>query len=266
MRLALIRESLRTAFRPRLLWLAEFLLNPAFALLAMAWLQLPETAGGLALTVVLGLAIGVGFLTLAGATLAWFTDEHAGAAPTLRGSFAKGLRHCWLLAIWAMAALAWCRVVDWAESYQYQLPNYVRSMMPAGMRGAVSEPMLLWLFLFVLGVASWVVMPAAWLPAAAQLAARGFRGFGREGFRAWGRALKSGQYWVTVALCALLGVWLPKLLLGLRPEEPVAGAAPAVAAQMASLVVRLLAAYVLALCAWMWVASATGRAGAKAAS
>lgn len=265
MKLALMRDSLRSTFKPRGLWLAEFFGNPLIVLLALVWLQLPETGFGLALTVLLGTVIVVAFLALAGATLAWFADHHAGESATLRGAFAKGLRNFWLLGIWGMAALAWCHVIDWAEGYRYQFPTYVRSELPMWLRVHVSEAQLLWIFLAVLAAAFWVAMPAVGLPPAAQLAARGFRGFGREGFRAWGRSIKSWQYWVAIALAAVVGVWLPTLLIALRPMERLT--TPTVQAsslswQMTSLVLRMLAAYALALLAWMWVASATGRAAA----
>src|SRR6185436_6272025 len=155
----------------------------------------------------------VGFLALFGATLSWYLDHHSGAAPTFRGAFGKGLRHFVWLAIWALVPLAVCRIIEWAEGYQYQLPTYLRSLLPAGMRAHISEAQLLWLYLFILAVLFWVVTLAVWLPPAAQLAARGFRGFGREGFRAWGRSLRSLQYWLIVIVTVLLGVWLPMLLM-----------------------------------------------------
>lgn len=256
----LLRDSLRSTFRPRALWLAEFFGNPLLAALALLWLQLPETAGGLIATVVLGLVIGVGFLALAGATLAWFADHHAGETPTLRGSFGKGLRNFWLLAVWGCLLLAACYFVEWLEGYRYQFPTYLRSELPMWLRAHVTEAQLLWLFLFVLAALFWVVMPAVWLPPAAQLAARGFRGFGREGFRAWWGSLKRWQYWLIVTLAAVLGVWVPSLLLGLRPQETVNQPPASLGMQITSLALRLLAGYLLALFAWMWVASATGRA------
>jgi hypothetical protein len=261
MKLALVGDSLRATFRPWSLWLAEFLLNPVFALLAVVWLQLPETAGGLTLTVLLGLVIVVGSLTLAGATLAWFVEHHEGGAPTLRGAFGKGLRHFWLLGIWGLVMLVGCHVVEWMRGYEYQFPNYVRSMMPAGMRNVFSEQMVHSLYLWKLAFLFWVILPALWLPPAAQLAAQGFRGFGRDGFRAWGRSLKSWQYWLMVALCALVGVWMPMLLMGMAPTESINPPPPPLSTQMMSLIFRLAISYALALFGWMWVASATGRAG-----
>ena len=259
MSLALVRDSLRATPRPRLLWLAEFILNPLFFGLAVVWLNLPETAGGLVLSVVLGIVIGVGFLALLGATLSWFVDHHAGGTPTLRTAFGKGLRHFFWLGIWGMFPLAVCIVLHWAESYQYQVPTYVRSMLPAGMRAHVSEAALLWLFLFIIAALFWVVTLAIWLPPAAQLAARGFRGFGREGFRAWGRSLGSLQYWLLTIICALLGVWLPTLLTDWMPKE-----GTPLNVEMTSMIGRFALAYVLALCAWMLLASTVGRAAAGA--
>ena len=258
MKLALIRDSLRITPRPRLLWVAEFVLNPLLFAGFWLWLLLPEAS---VFQLLLGLfligLVGVVFLALVGATLSCYGELHAGGAPTLRSSFGKGLRHFPWLAIWGLVLVAGYLVVDWAEGYQYQLPTYLRSLLPAALRARLTEERLLWLFLFLLGVVFWVILPALWLPPAAQLAARGFRGFGREGFRAWVRSLKSLQYWLTLALAALIGVYAPIKLMDWTPKQ-----GTSLNLQMTSMVVRLVVAYVLALFAWMWAASAVGRAGA----
>lgn len=260
MSLTIVRDSLRATPRPRLLWLAEFGMNPVFFGLFWFWLLIPESgAGSLLLSFTLAAVIGVGFLVLLGATLSWYADHHAGESPTVRSAFGKGLRHFVWLAIWGLVPLAVCRMIQWAESYQYQLPTYLRSILPAGMRAHVSEEQLLWLYQFILAVLFWVVTLAAWLPPAAQLAARGFRGFGREGFRAWGRSLRSLQYWLLVVVSVLAGVWLPMLLMDWKLKQ-----GTTFGVEMTSLVGRLALAYLLALCAWMLLASAVGRAGAPA--
>jgi hypothetical protein len=261
MKLAVIRDSLRATPRPWAVWLLEFLVNPALALLAIVWLQMPESgAGQLILSSLLALVLGVVFFTVAGTTLSWYGDHHAGNAPGFKSALGKGARHFLWIAIWALAALAVLRFVDWAEGYQYQVPNYLRSMMPAGLRAHTTEEGVLLAFNFVLGAISWWLLPVFWLPPAAQLAARGFKGFGREGFRAWWRSLKSWQYWVMVGVGAFLGVWLTSWLLNRPPNDKAD-----LTAQLLSLVFRMILAYLLALWAWMMTASATGRAavGAK---
>ena len=262
MSLAIVRDALRATPRPSLLWLAEFVLNPMLFALFWFWLLIPESGvGQLLLSFTLAALIAVGFLALLGATLSWYTGYHAGAAPTVRSAFGKGLRHFVWLAIWGFMPLAVCRIIEWAESYQYQLPTYLRSVLPMAIRAHVSEAQLLWLYLFFLAVLFWVVTLAIWLPPAAQLAARGFRGFGREGFRAWGRSLRSLQYWLLVAFTMLLGVWLPMLLMDWKLKQ-----GTTFSVEMTSLIGRLALAYVLALCAWMLLASAVGRAGAPVAA
>jgi len=256
MKLAIIRDSLRATPRPWAVWLLEFFGNPALAGLFLLWLQLPESGvGQLLVTILVALVLVVLFLVIAGITLSWFVDYHAGNAPTFKGALGHGLRHFVWIGIWGLAAVAVWEVVHWAESYQYQFPNYFRSMLPAGMRGHLSEETVLWLFLAVLNVIFWVVLPALWLPPAAQLAARGFRGFGRDGFRAWGRSLKSLQYWLLIALGGVVGVWLPTLLLDRTPDPKAT-----LGALMTSLILRMVVAYLLALSAWMMVASSVGRA------
>ena len=261
MSLAIVRDSLRATPRPRLLWLAEFVLNPVLFAAFWLWLLVPESGvGSLLLSFTLAALIAIAFLVLLGATLSWYTDHHAGENPTLRSAFGKGLRHFVWLGIWGFFPIAILLLLSWAESYQYQLPAYVRSLLPMGIRAQVSEAQLLWLYLFILAALFWVVTLGAWLPPAAQLAARGFRGFGREGFRAWGRSMRSLQYWLLVAATVLLGVWLPMLLMAWKLKQ-----GTTFGVEMTSLAGRLALAYVLALCAWMLLASAVGRAGASAA-
>jgi len=261
MSLTIVRDSLRATPRPRLLWLAEFVLNPLFFALFWFWLLVPESGvGSLLLSFTLAALIAIGFLTLLGATLSWYADHHAGETPTLRSAFGKGLRHFIWLGIWGFFPVAVCMVLSWAEDYQYQLPTYLRSMMPMATRAHISEAQLLWLYLFILAVLFWVVTLGVWLPVAAQLAARGFRGFGREGFRAWGRSLRSLQYWLLVSFTVLLGVWLPRWLM-----EPNLKQGTAFNVELSSMLGRLALAFVLALCAWMLLASAVGRAAAPVA-
>ena len=256
--LALTRDALRATPRPRLLWLAEFVGNPLLFLCFWLWLLIPEASGAqLTGSVVIATLIGIAFLTLAGATLAWYVDYHAGETPTLRSVFAKGLKHFLWIAIWGLAALAVLKVVAWAGGYEYQLPTYLRSKMSQGMRAHITEEGLHTTFNWVLAIVSWVLLPALWLPPAAQLAARGLRGFAREGFRAWGRSLVSWQYWVLVAVCAFVGVWVPARLMDWIPKD-----GSSLTAETWSMVVRLLLSYLLALFAWMLLASTVGRAGA----
>src|SRR5205085_11084318 len=111
-----------------------------------------------------------------------------------------------------------------------------------------------------IAVLFWVVTPAVWLPPAGQLAAGGFRGWGRDGFRAWGRSLRSLQYWLLVIACALLGVWLPEMIMEWKLKQ-----STTFDVELSSLIGRLAFAYVLALSAWMLLASAIGRAAAPVA-
>ena len=259
MNLALIRDSLRATPRPWTVWLLEFFVNPALALLAVVWLQMPEgSVGQLVLSSLLALVLGVIFFTVAGTTLSWYVDHHAGNAPGFKSALRKGLRHFLWLAIWSCAALAVLSILDRLAAYQYQLPNYLRSAMPVGLRAHTTEEGLLSSFHFFIGAITWWILPALWLPPAAQLAARGFRGFGREGFRAWGRSLARWQYWFMMGMGAAVGVWLPTLLLDRAPDEKAS-----LGALMTSLILRMVFSYLLALWGWMMVASSVGRAGVR---
>jgi hypothetical protein len=260
MKLAITRDSLRATPQPKLLWAAEFLGNPLLFLGFWLWLLIPEASGAQIFgSLLVAAVVGVAFLTLAGATLSWYVDHHAGETPTLKSVFLKGLKHFLWIAIWALAALAVLKLVDWAGGYEYQMPTYVRSKMSSGMRNHITEEGLHSFFNFVLAVVTWVLLPALWLPPAAQLAARGLRGFAREGFRAWGRSLASWQYWVLVIVCAFVGVWLPGKVMDWIPK-----AGTPLRLETYSMLARLLLSYLLALMAWMLLASTVGRAGAPA--
>ncbi len=256
MTLALIRDSLRATPRPWAVWLLEFFVNPALALLAIVWLQMPESSvGQLILSSLLALVLLIVFFAVAGTTLSWYADYHAGNPTGFKAALGKGLRHFVWIAIWACAALALLYVLSWLADYQYQIPNYLRAKMPAGLRAHTTEEGLLSTFNFIVGAITWWILPVFWLPVAAQLAARGFRNFGREGFRAWGRSLKSWQYWVMMGLGAAIGVWLTNVILNRPPNDKAD-----LTGQLLSLVFRFIVAYLLALWAWMMAASATGRA------
>lgn len=259
MTLDLARDSFRALPRPRLLWLAEFVGNPALVAFFLLWLLIPEaTAGQLLLSLVLAAVLAGAFLVLLGATLAWFHEHHRGGGPTLRGAFRTAARHLGAVLVWSVPVfLLWC-LLESLYDYRYQLPAYITSLLPATVRGWLGQDTLVTAYSAVIAILFWVIVPGLLLPLGVQAAAHGFRGFGGDGLRAWGRALRRAAYWLVLLLAAVVGVWAPGVLLGWTPKP-----GGALSVEMASLVGRMFLAYLLALFAWMLVASAAARAGVQ---
>ncbi len=87
----------------------------------------------------------------------------------------------------------------------------------------------------------WIAVPMLLLPLGARMAAEGLRGLFRNVWRL--------RYFFQFALLAAIGVFLPYVLIGWHPNLP------GVTLQTASLVVRFLAAYLLAMFSWLILAS-----------
>jgi hypothetical protein len=87
----------------------------------------------------------------------------------------------------------------------------------------------------------WIVVPMLLLPPAARMVAEGLRGLLRNAWRV--------RYFAQFAVLAAVGGFLPYALVGWHPSLH------GVALQTASLAVRFLAAYVLAIVSWLILAS-----------
>ncbi len=109
-----------------------------------------------------------------------------------------------------------------------------------------SPPLLVWAAILAAAIWfapkwTWVIAPMLLLPLAAQISLEGLRGVSRMVWRA--------RYFAQFVLLAALGAYLPYLLIGWHPG--LAG----FALQTTSLCVRFLAAYLLAITAWLTMAS-----------
>jgi hypothetical protein len=98
----------------------------------------------------------------------------------------------------------------------------------------------------------WIVVPMFLLPPAARMAAEGLRGLFRNAWRV--------RYFAQFAVLASVGVFLPYVLVGWHPSLP------GVALQTASLAMRFLAAYLLAMASWSIMASLLAEVPAQSPS
>jgi hypothetical protein len=96
------------------------------------------------------------------------------------------------------------------------------------------------------------------LPWAVGAATDGFGALGPRRLIAPARTALHPRYWLTLLAGSILGVSIPSMLMGWTPDLP------GVPAETASLVVRFLAAYALAVTAWLFLISAAAAwAGAR---
>ncbi len=125
--------------------------------------------------------------------------------------------------------------------------------VPALSAWALVFALALWLSLRLKApVWIWIIPAILLLPLAEQVAAEGFRGMSRRAWRA--------RYFPDAAILAAAGAYLPYKLIGWHPQLH------GLALQTTSLAVRFAAAYLLAIVAWLMLASLLGRLGMGPAS
>ncbi|MBZ5705890.1 MAG: hypothetical protein LAN63_11085 [Acidobacteriia bacterium] len=246
-----LREAMAMVWSSKRLWLLQFLLNPVLLALGVWWLTIPEAhIWQLGLSVVLAFVVVVGMLWLQAGTLVYFAGEQTPGA-----AFGSVRRKLVAFATWVLAmAVCLCLVESWsAKAYQYA--SYLRSVLPLALRRHVSESQMDSSVNLLFWALFWIIVPGLLLPLGLQMAKRGFRGLGNGGWRAWARTVASREYWPAVIVLALVGVSLPQEFIGWVPKMS------SVSGQAASMVLRFLAAWLLAVTAWVVLTSVVGRFG-----
>ena len=249
-----LREAFALVLRTPRLWAIQFVGNAVILLLYAAWLRLPEAHWwDLLLNVVVLLLAILGALVLHGGTLNYFHSAHADRAALLMPNFKTALKHSLAIAAWALVFFFLCFQADKLGDYAYTFPGYLRSELPSWIRKHTTADGFMTVYDVVVGFILWVILPGLLLPGALLAANHGFRGLLRV--REWGRALRGVSYWVVLTVAVLPAGIVVVLLLDWKMN-------PATATlrwEEISLVLRLLACYVIALFAWLWVCSMVGR-------
>jgi hypothetical protein len=251
------------SFRSGRLWLLQFFLNPILAGLFAAWLLIPEAKiWQLVLNVMLVVIIAGAALVLHAGTLNYFRDQFGEQQAAVTNAFGRALRHFAAIAVCAIVFYLGWTLAGGLDRYHETFSTYVRSMLPASVRGHIPLSVLTGIFDFLVFLLQWVVVPGFFLPLALQAADRGFRGFGRAGWQSWKTAVARPHYWLILAIAAFLGVYGSTTLLGWRPSSE----NPTFAGETANLALRLLLGYGLGLFSWMVVCSLIGRRGGASQS
>jgi len=250
------RGAFASPFESNRLWLIQFFANPILILLYAAWLLVPEArTWELILNVILALAIAGIAVVLHGGTLNYFRDRARSDSAELKPAFLRALQNILAVALWIVVLYLVWRLWGMLGHYHESIPTYFRSLLPAWLRRHITLHSMIEIFEIKLFVLRWVVTPGFLLPLAAQAADRGFGGFGRSGWAALKSAIKSLRYWATVIVAALMGVYFSSRLVNWHSHSQDS----TFAGETTSLVLRMLAAYLLALFSWMLVCSVAAR-------
>ena len=249
-----LREAFALVLRVPRLWAVQFLGDAVILLLYAGWLRLPEAHWwDLLLNVVVLLLATVGALVLHGGTLIYFSNAHVDRAALLAPNFRQALRHCLAIAVWALAFFFLCFQADKLGDYAYTFPGYLRSELPHWLRKYTTANGFTIVYDFMVGFVLWIVLPGLLLPGALLAANQGFRGLIR--LREWGRSLRQVSYWVVLIISVVPAGIVILLLLDWKMNSATA----TVRGEEISLILRLLASYVIALFAWLSLCSMVGK-------
>jgi hypothetical protein len=201
------------------------------------WLGIGEgSAGELIWSALVALAIAFAACWLHGAAFAYFGP----AKRQLRPACARTLRHVLPLLLAACAAagvyILLARCGTWSARPAFRIASYLTLKL----RTPVKPSSVLRWFHGAIWLLEWMVVPVLALPMLAGIASRGWAGFADFGARA-----RSWLYWIATPVLALLALWVPFRIYGWVPHAGSFGM------EMTSFVLRIAAAYLLFLGAWL---------------
>jgi len=252
------RQVVSGAFRHRLLWLIQFVANPILFGLFAGWLLIPVArTWQVILNALLAIVIVIAVVAVHAGTMNYFSDTSRSENPELAGAFLRATRHIVAIGVCAAIFYLFWNFLDKADSYQFQLPAYIRSILPVSIRRHLSLGLLQTTFEWMIFTARWIVLPGLVLPFLVRMADLGFSGFGRSGFSAWRKAMSSASYWLVLAGAVLVGVLATQKVMNWTPDFRTS----TLRHESISLALRLPLAYLLGLFAWMLTCSLLGRLG-----
>jgi hypothetical protein len=213
----------------RRLFLLQLAGNALLLWLAYAWLSVDESSGlKLVFSTVDALLILALACWLHGANMVYGSAQ----GETINAAFRTALRNLWVLVLLAVAVLAIYGLVGKWETASDQPAFQLASWLTLKFRKPVKPATVRWIFHAVFWVVRWAVLPVLLLPLAVGLAQHGWRGW-----RAI--AMRRTWFWLRVPFLAVLGLWLPCVLLGWRPHVGGFGF------EMVSFALRAIVAYLL---------------------
>jgi hypothetical protein len=212
--------------------------NALLMWLAYEWLGVDESSTGkLLLSALDALAILALVCWLYGTTLVWFRS----ADPKLNASFRTALRHLGGLLLLAVGALAIYGLVVRSEAVVPGAALKTASWLTWTIRKPVKPAAIAAIFNALFWLVRWVALPLVLAPLASSIAV--------EGRLRW----KVRRRHLLVPALALLGLWLPLLIVNWKPSAGGFGA------ELASFTLRAAVAYALFVGSMLGMARAAGR-------
>ncbi len=247
-------RAVSAAWHRKRLWLLHLVANAALAALAYSWLWIPdEHAWQVGFSLVLALLLVLAALLLHGGTLVALEDAHADPGAGAAAGFRRALRHLAPLLLWLVVTVLLIRLVLSFDEQAAGVAGYLHSKLPAALRARIA-PDRAWEWMSTLvSLLAWGLVPLVLLPFGMQFASRGF---GRAALRNALRGLVAWRYWVAFIVLFGLGAGVPCQLVWWLPVKGSVGV------EAASMSVRFGVAYLIAITAWLLLASVLGLASA----
>jgi len=212
----------------------QFVLTPVLILAGIAWTRLPDKhLWQVALDLLLPLLLVVCALELEAATVRAFADNDGRRVKLVWGAVT--------LLVWIAIGAAFWSLLDWCDDQIPLWAGYLNSTASAHARATIfTYAHLVRWFTITEWILRWIILPGKLIVLGAASAQWGWRLPIRRIFR----ILLSGRWWLAVILAALVGVLLPGRLFVSLPHGTVS-------AQVWTVVLKLTAAYVLAVGTWV---------------
>ena len=230
------------------LWLLHLVANAVVIGGVYLWLGIGDATGlQLTATAVFGLLLIAFTVWLHGIVFAHFREPEL----PLSNAYGTALRRLPPLILLTLVVLALYWLLGWLfDQYGYSRSVAVASWLTLHLRRPVRPATILWIATAKLRVWEWLIIPVIFLPIAAGVTERGWRGFGGK---SWAM-LRHWWFWVLCPVLLLLAIYVPWKLINWVPYQGKLGV------EMTSFLLRWLIGWLLFVTAWFaLVALACGR-------
>jgi hypothetical protein len=169
--------------------------------------------------------------------------------PKLRETFKATLSRFLPIAVWLglILLLTWLALL--LGNYLVSGTNWTASSLTFRLRRPVTPEFVTTVFTWISAVLVFVVVPVICLPIGSRVALEGFAGFSWKSLKAVGRF----RYWLAYVVLFGLGIWIPYQLVWWIPDVE------GFYVETISMVMRVGVAYLVAITAWLLVASLVGK-------
>jgi hypothetical protein len=228
------------------LWGIQVLGNAVLLASAWWWLSWPDArVWQVAASFVTAAILVLLALYVHGATLGYFAGTES-----LAEAFRRGARRLPALLVWLIVFATILLLLQWIKGVLPQASVRVAQVSGINPRAVTSTAG------WVIFVVQWMIVPVVLLPFATEVSAEGFGGW-RIGAL---RRLRQGVYWIGCAVALVIGAYVPYKLVWWVPRTS------SLKQQAWSMGIRFVAAYLLAVTAWMIFAAVLGRGRRRALS